>query len=103
MSTEGTTQGGPLVIAMYALAVTPHIRHLHSSDPTVSQVWYADDATGVGKCAALWKWWNTLLSWDLDMFGYVPNASKTYLVVKDKYAVVARCAVSGTGVYSYLC
>ena len=30
----------------------------------------------------------------LDMFGYVPNASKTYLVVKDKYAVVARCVVS---------
>ena len=60
MSIEGTTQGDPLVIAMYALAVTPLICHLHSSDFAVSQVWYADDATGVVICTALWKWWNTL-------------------------------------------
>ena len=62
MSREGTTQGDPLAMAMYALFVTPFIHHLRSSDPTVSQVWYADDATGVGKCAALRKWWDTLPS-----------------------------------------
>ena len=56
MSTEGTTQGDPLAMVMYALAVTPLIRHLRSSDPAVSQVWYADDATGIGKCTVLWKW-----------------------------------------------
>ena len=33
----------------------------------------------------------------LDMFGYVPNASKTCLVVKDMYAAIVRCAFSGTG------
>ena len=60
VSTEGTTQGDPLAMAMHALAVTPLIHHLHSSDPAVSQVWYADDATGVGKCTALRKWWDTL-------------------------------------------
>ena len=32
------------------------------------------------------------------MFGYVPNASKTYLVVKDKYAAAARCTFSDTGI-----
>ena len=37
---EGTTQKDPLAMAMYALAVTPLICHLRSSDPTVSQVWY---------------------------------------------------------------
>ena len=97
MSTEGTTQGDPLAMAMYALAVTPLIHHLHSSDPAVSQVWYADDATGVGKCAALRKWWDTLSQLG-PLFGYIPNASKTYLVVKDKYVAAARRAFSGTGV-----
>ena len=35
------------------------------------------------------------------LFGYVPNASKTYLVVKDKYAAAAAAArrtFSGTGI-----
>ena len=32
------------------------------------------------------------------MFGYVPNASKIYLVVKDKYAATARHAFPGTGI-----
>ena len=83
-------------MAMYALAVTPLIRHLCSSGPAVSQVWYADDATGVGKRTALWKWWDTLSQLG-PLFGYVPNASKTYLVVKDKYAATAKRAFSGTG------
>ena len=97
MSTEGTTQGDPLAMAMYALAVTPLIYHLHSSDRAVSQVWYADDATGVGECAALRKWWDALSQLG-PLFSYIPNASKTYLVVKDKYVAAARRAFSGTGV-----
>ena len=32
------------------------------------------------------------------MFGYVPNASKAYLLVKDKYAAAVRRAFSGTGI-----
>ena len=76
-------------MAMYALAVTPLIRHLCSSDPAVSQVQYADDATGVGKCTTLGKWWDTLSQLG-PLYGYVPNASKTYLVGKDKYAATAR-------------
>ena len=74
-------QRDPLVMARYALAVTPLICHIRSSDPTVSQVWYADDAIGIGKCTVLRKWWDTLSQLEL-LFGYVPNASKTYLVVK---------------------
>ena len=56
MSTEDTMQSDPLVTVMYALAVTPLIRDLCFSDllrfsviyVSDSQVWYADDATGVG-------------------------------------------------------
>ena len=35
------------------------------------------------------------------LFGYVPNPSKTYLVVKNKYAAAARRAFSGTSIVVY--
>ena len=52
-SSEGITQGDPLAMAMYALAVTPLIRKLRSEEPTVKQVWFADDSSGGGKIVAL--------------------------------------------------
>ena len=55
-STEGTTQGDPLAMAMYALAVTPLIDELRSRCPDVHQVWYADDATGASTCRNLRAW-----------------------------------------------
>ena len=39
-STEGITQGDPLVIAMYALAISPLIQKL--------KMWFADDCTSAG-------------------------------------------------------
>ena len=59
-STEGTTQGDPLAMAMYALAITPLIHQLRSSCPSVQQVWFADDATGTSTCSNLKSWWNKL-------------------------------------------
>ena len=55
-STEGTTQGDPLVMAMYAIAITPLINHLHQFQPDISQVWYADDATAAGQLEPLLQW-----------------------------------------------
>ena len=43
LSQEGTTQGDPLAMPMYAVATIPLIRSLPSD---VQQVWYADDASG---------------------------------------------------------
>ncbi len=80
-STEGTTQGDPLAMAMYALAVTPLIRKLRELASDVKQVWFADDATAAGKLRALLQWWQHLTEIG-PAFGYYPNASKTHLVVK---------------------
>ena len=52
-STEGTTQGDPLAMAMYALAITPLIDQLRASCPEVHQAWYANDATGASTCRGL--------------------------------------------------
>ena len=75
LSQEGTTQGDPLAMPMYALATIPLIKKLEGDS---TQVWYADDAAAAGKITARWdKLINSGPS-----FGYFPNASKSWLVTK---------------------
>ena len=45
-SREGTTQGDPLAMAMYAIATVHLINKLRGN---ATQIWYADDATAIGK------------------------------------------------------
>ena len=52
-SQEGTTQGYPLAMPFYALATRPLIDMLDSDLPDLRQIWYADDATAVGKLSDL--------------------------------------------------
>ena len=47
-SQEGTTQGDPLAMPMYALALCPLIEKI-KLDTSVIQLWYADDATAAGR------------------------------------------------------
>ena len=59
-STEDTTQGDPLAMAMYALAVVPLIGQLSARVPEACQAWFADDATAVGPLSSLFQWWRHL-------------------------------------------
>ena len=59
---------------MYAIAITPLINRLKEDD--VKQIWYADDA------ANSLTWWDRLIEIGPD-YGYYPNASKTWLIVKE--------------------
>ena len=52
-STEGTTQGDPLAMAMHALAVIPLINSLRHHQADVSQAWFVDDATAAGQFTPL--------------------------------------------------
>ena len=54
LSQEGTTQGDPLAMPMYALALIKEL------DGHCKQIWYADDATAVGKITDLRDWWDKL-------------------------------------------
>ena len=94
-SSEGTTQGDPLGMVMYPLASLPLIQHL--SDLNILQVWYADDASHTGKLSDIRNWWDSLLSIG-PSYGYYPNASKTYLLVKEERADLARGVFCDTGV-----
>ena len=95
LSEEGTTQGDPLAMAMYAIGIIPLIQSLR--DDNLQQVWYADDATAGAKIVKLREWWDRLLTTGPD-YGYHPNASKTWLIAKeDKYDDACKI-FDGTGV-----
>ena len=96
-STEGTTQGDPLAMAMYALAVTSLINSLCHHQPDVSQAWFADDATAAGQLTPLLQWWKQFLSLG-PLYNYHPNAAKTYLIVKPQLYDLAKHLFQDTNV-----
>ena len=83
VSQEGTTQGDPLAMAMYALAVLPLIKDFKNCN--TKQVWYADDSSAGGRLNNLKAWWESLVERG-PAYGYFANPNKSWLVVKeDKY------------------
>ncbi|XP_076045374.1 uncharacterized protein LOC143027751 [Oratosquilla oratoria] len=83
-SAEGTTQGDPVTMAMYALGLMHLQQKIQYEDTRVKQVAYADDLTGAGKVADLKKWWDLVLAHGPGL-GYIPNAKKSVLIVKPEY------------------
>ena len=84
-------------MAMYALAVTPLIDSLCHHRLNVSQAWFTDDATVAGQVTPLLQWWKQLLS-SGPLYGYHPNAAKTYLIVKPQLYDSAKQLFQDTNV-----
>ena len=74
MSSEGTTQGDPLAMSLYAVSLQPLITLLGIRS-SAKQCWYADDATGAGVLTDIRKWWDELLVAG-PALGYYPSAKK---------------------------
>ena len=96
-SSEGTTQGDPLGMAMYAIGILPLIQKLHEHCQAMKQVWFADDATAAGTCESLRQWWD-FLSTEGPKYGYYPNATKTYLIIKEAYQPIAQRIFTNTNI-----
>ena len=79
LSEEDMTQGDLLAMAMYAVDILPLIKNLSNKD--TKQVLYADDSAACGALLNLRFWWD-LLTEKEPRYGYHPNASKTWLIVK---------------------
>jgi len=94
LSQEGTTQGDPLAMPMYAIGIIPVIRQLMG---LARQVWYADDTTAGGSLLQLKDWWFGLLSFG-HHFDYHINTAKTWLVVKQEYLASAQHIFDDTGI-----
>lgn len=80
--TEGTVQGSPTAMAVYAITVIPLIlmivditRQDNSSTKTVA---YADNFTAARKITQPKKWWDKLGS----KFGYYPEVGKSRPIIK---------------------
>ena len=97
-SEEGVTQGDPLAMVMYGLALLPLIRAIRPDDGDGVQSWYADDGQAVGRFEMLRRWWDKLERLG-PLYGYYPRAVKTVLVVKRAdQRQAAEEAFSGTGI-----
>ena len=81
-SREGTTQGDPLSMAVYALSTLPLISK--RSQPNLTQTWFADDAGGEASLQVLHQWW-TALSEVGPRYGYYVNPPKTWVLVKEQF------------------
>ena len=86
LSEEGTTQGDPLAMAMYAIGTLPLIRKL---DGIAKQTWFADDSAAASSLKRLKSWWD-LLNEIGPLYGYFPNGAKTHMLVKPQHVAKAR-------------
>ena len=84
---EGTTQGDPTAIAIYAIAIIPLILMLiaeaNQVDNTSKTAAYADDLTAAGTTMRLSNCWETLCRLG-PKFSYFLEGSKSWLIVKEK-------------------
>ena len=98
LSKEGTTQGDPLGMTMFSLSMVPLITRLMEEVKAMFQVWFADDATGMGTLVNLKQWWSSISTIG-PLIGYHPNAAKTCLVVRDEQEEAAKEIFEGTGIH----
>ena len=98
LSQEGTTQGDPLAMPIYAVGITPLMALLINENSTKAKhVAYADDIAGTGKIDVIRNWWNNILK-NGPKFGFHPKPSKSWLIVKPKSYERALQVFKGTGV-----
>ena len=94
-SAEGTTQGDYLAMIFYAIGILPLIHHL--DEKSCSEIWYADDVVACGRISTLRGWWDGLCLKDHG-YGYFPNGSKSWLIVKPVFWDLASSTVPVTDV-----
>jgi hypothetical protein len=93
LSREGVTQGDPLSMFLYSIAILPLIRKCRSVDKW-RQCWYADDSSAVARLENLAKWL-TMLMEEGPKYGYFPEPAKSYLVVAPQGVAAAKRIFTG--------
>ena len=97
---QGTTQGDPTAMSIYAIAIIPLVLMIMeimstSPDNTSKMVAYAGDFTARGTVKYLKYWCETLCELG-PKFGYYPEASKTWLIVKNDFYDIANTTFKST-------
>ena len=104
-SKEGTTQGDPIAMPIYAIGVRPLILALleqatepppKTNESTVRLCAIADDLSGAGKLVSLRHWWTKVLELG-PTIGYTAKPSKSWLIVKEGVYEKAVKIFEGSG------
>ena len=100
-STEGTTQGDPIAMFIYAIAIIPlifrSIEKVQSRSVDAKIAAFADDLAGVGKLIGLKVLWDEICRIG-PKYGYFPEPSKSWLIVKPKHLNRARNIFSDSSI-----
>ena len=80
---------------IYVLATVSLLTKVSTKE--TPQVWYANDAAAGGKLNFLRQWWNKLNTFG-SFFGYLPNAKKSWLIVKEGNIDAARAHFENTNI-----
>ena len=94
-SEEGTTQGDPLSMAMYGIAILPLIKRLNVTE--TSQKWCADDGNSEGEQTNLREVFRVLQEDGLN-YGYFISGPKCQLITKKNIMEEAKRVFHNTGV-----
>ena len=85
-SMEGTTQGDPAAMVIYAIAIIPLILMLveirMQDNNHTKKAAYADDLTVAGPIDQIRIWWNTLCRLG-PKFDYFPEGCKSWIIVRE--------------------
>lgn len=95
-SKEGVTQGDPLSMLLYAIAIIPLIRSLKIASKIV-QNWYADDASATGCLEDLKEWFQSLMNAG-PLYGYHPEPHKSILIVSENFHDKAKTQFEELGI-----
>ena len=99
-SLEGTTQGAPEAMPVYAEAIIPLMvmaaDPLNASDEKARQCAYADDLAAAGTITELKKWWDVIVKFG-PYLGYYAKPEKSWLIVKPQYLKQSRETFSNSG------
>jgi len=96
-SEEGTTQGDPLAMPVYAVGITPLMSIIKNEDANNKHVAFADDLAGTGKLKNLLRWWCSIGTFGPKL-GYYPNSIKSWLIVKPELLNEATKIFQKTGI-----
>ena len=89
-SNEGTTQGDPVAMGMYARGLMLLLTSIISNNTEILiHVDFTDYLTGVGKTHELIEWWKNVLHYGPNL-GYYVNESKPWLIIKEEYIQIAK-------------
>ena len=89
-------------MAIYAIGIIPLLLMLVDQAEQLpgkktKSVAYADDFTGAGSIKNLLHWWNTLTTLG-PLFGYHPELTKCWLIVKPRMKDIALKTFENTGI-----